>query len=60
MLFKNTLPVFHTVVLTLKSMCACVRERERERERERGGERKSNNLFWYFMLFVSSKALLYI
>ena len=58
MLFKNILPVFHTVVLTLKSMCACVCEREREKER--GGERKSNNLFWHFMLFVSSKALLYI
>ena len=38
MLFKNILPVFHTVVLTLKSMCACVcvREREREREVEKG------------------------
>ena len=58
MLFKNILPVFHTVVLALKSMCACVCERERENER--GGERKSNSLFWYFMLFVSLKALLYV
>ena len=36
MLFKNILPVFHTVVLTLKSMCACVREREGKREVEKG------------------------
>ena len=57
MLFKNLLPVYHIIVLSCKkNVCVCVRERENERSRER----KSNNLFWYFMLLVSSKALLYI
>ena len=57
MLFKNLLSVFHIIVLTCKkNVCMCVRERENERS----GERKSKNLFWYFMLLVSSKALLYI
>ena len=61
MLFKNILPGFHISVLTCKKcVCVCERERERERENERGAERKSSNLFWYFMLFVCSKALLYI
>ena len=56
MLFKNVLSVVHIIVLTCKkNVCMCVCERENERS----GERKSN-LFWYFMLLVSSKALLYI
>ena len=57
MLFKNLLSVVHIIVLTCKkNVCMCVCERENERS----GERKSNNLFWYLMLLVSLKALLYI
>lgn len=54
---KMILPVFHIIVLTRKKyvcvrVCMCVRENERGKV--------TTYLFWYFMLFVSSKALLYI